>query len=78
MTVTSLGFVIPASPGSLGVFHSLVIFCLGIFSIDNNNALSCALVFQGASFLLMIPVGFYSMWKENLTFEKINLMKANQ
>ena len=78
MTVTSLGVVIPSSPGYVGVFHAgagLVITT--IYNSDKSNALSYAVVIHALSYLMLTALGIFSIWKEGLTYQRLQNIQTS-
>ncbi|MDM8560801.1 lysylphosphatidylglycerol synthase transmembrane domain-containing protein [Thiotrichales bacterium HSG14] len=74
IVVTSLGMMIPSSPGYIGVIHFLYVFSLSFFGVDKNIALAFAIVIHGISFAVIILVGLISIWFENLSFSRITAL----
>jgi uncharacterized protein (TIRG00374 family) len=46
-----LSMILPSSPGALGVFEGATIVCLGVYGVDESQALSYALVLHALNFL---------------------------
>ena len=72
MTVTSLVVVIPSSPGYIGVFHYVAVLTLtSVYGVDKSAALSYAVVIHAVSYLWLTVLGIFSIWKEGLTYERL-------
>lgn len=59
----ALGFVIPAPPAGIGVFHAIAVLALSMFDVPAESALACAIIchaFQLASVLLLATVALIS------------------
>jgi hypothetical protein len=77
MTVTSLGVVVPSSPGYVGVFHFLTQWTLtSVYGVDKASALSYALVMHAFNYLWILALGLYSIWQEGLTYERLQHLQA--
>jgi hypothetical protein len=77
MTVTSLVVVIPSSPGYLGIFHYVAVLTLTtIFGVDKSNALSYAVVIHAVSYLWLMVVGVFSIWREGLTYASLQAIEV--
>lgn len=60
--ITNLGAAIPASPGSLGVFHALVIYALALWSVEKEAALSMGIVYHETLYLFVLILGIGALW----------------
>ena len=77
MTVTSLVVVIPSSPGYLGIFHYAAVLTLTtVFNVDKSNALSYAVVIHAVSYIWLMIVGVFSIWREGLSYQSLQAMQA--
>lgn len=66
VVITSLGMVIPSSPGYVGVFHYLTVVTLGLFGVTQGIALSYALVLHAVVYIFLSATGVYGMAVESL------------
>lgn len=71
MLVINLGSTIPSSPGSIGVYHYLVILALSIWLPDKSVALSYAVVTHGMYILVSILAGSWSLTRQGLSLRSI-------
>ncbi len=79
MTVTSLGVVVPSSPGYVGVFHYVAVLILnGVYGIDKTPALSYALVVHAFVYVWLTILGLYSIWHEGLTYQRLQSLQTEQ
>jgi hypothetical protein len=62
VVVTSLGMVVPSSPGYVGVFHFLTTVALAPFGVAKDQALSFALVWHGLNYLTLSLTGALALW----------------
>lgn len=76
--VVSLGVAVPSSPGYIGVYHSLVVFALTVYSVDKSLAFSYALVLHGWQYILIMILGVFSLWKESISFSTLNKVAAEE
>jgi glycosyltransferase 2 family protein len=61
LLVINLGGVIPASPGSIGVYHYLAIIALTVWMSDANRALGFAVVAHATGLLVITLLGLASL-----------------
>jgi glycosyltransferase 2 family protein len=79
MTITSLTVVIPSSPGYVGVFHAGAVFVLTtMFNIDQTVALSYAIVIHALTYIWIIILGAFSMWREGISMSTLQTMQARE
>jgi len=72
LAFTSLVAVVPSSPGYVGIFHyAAQIALVNVFGVDNTSALSYAVVVHAFTYLWLVGLGVYSMWREGLTFQQL-------
>ncbi|HOU24023.1 MAG TPA: lysylphosphatidylglycerol synthase transmembrane domain-containing protein [Anaerolineae bacterium] len=64
--LTSLGMVVPASPGSLGVIESITVLTLALFGVGREVALGYALVLRAVSYVTLFGLGLVSLWSEGI------------
>ncbi|MBI3914650.1 MAG: flippase-like domain-containing protein [Chloroflexi bacterium] len=77
MTVTSLGVVVPSSPGYLGVFHAVAVGILTqVYHQDPALSLSYAIVVHAFVYLWLTALGLYSIWHEGLTYSRLQMLRA--
>jgi len=60
--VTTVGMLVPSSPGYVGVFHYLVTVALVPFGVPKDLALSFALVWHGVNYLTLCLSGLVALW----------------
>ena len=74
LAATSLGMVVPSSPGYFGVFHAIAISSLvNVFDADRDLATSYALVQHAILYLTPIVVGAVYLWYRRDTWEQVRL-----
>lgn len=62
VVVTTLGMLVPSSPGYIGVFHFLVTVALAPFGVPKDLALSYALIWHGVNYLTLSGSGVVALW----------------
>ncbi|MFH1577423.1 MAG: lysylphosphatidylglycerol synthase transmembrane domain-containing protein [Candidatus Margulisiibacteriota bacterium] len=67
LVLLTFAVMLPSSPGFVGTFEAGMVYGLMIFNLPRETALSAALVFHGLSFIPIILLGFYYLWKYKLS-----------
>ncbi|MGE5601813.1 MAG: lysylphosphatidylglycerol synthase transmembrane domain-containing protein [Nitrososphaerales archaeon] len=57
LLVTSLGMIVPSTPGYIGVFHGLVVLVLAPFGVATTTAMSLALVWHAVNYIVLSSAG---------------------
>ncbi len=70
LVVFSIGAVVPASPGRLGVFHYLAVQSLALFGVEREPALSLAIVLHLVAYVLPGIAGAICLWRENYALQR--------
>ncbi len=79
MTITSLGVIVPSSPGYLGVFHYVAVLTLvGVYGVDKSAALSYAIVVHAFVYVWLTALGLFSIWHEGLTYSRLQMIQAEK
>ena len=47
-----------------------------VYRVDKSNALSYAVVIHAVSYLWLTVVGVFSIWKEGLTFQRLQTIQV--
>ena len=72
LALISLSFIVPSSPGHLGVFQFVAVEALAIgFAVDRTEALSFALVTNLVSFAPPALLGAWFVWRSGLSLGKL-------
>ncbi len=71
LCVTSLGMVVPSSPGYVGVFHYLTVVVLDLLGVPKDLALSYALVLHATVYITLSVTGIYGMFVESLGWREL-------
>lgn len=74
MVTTNLGAVIPASPGSLGIYHFMAVMALSVWKVDLNVALAYAICAHALSLAIQIVAGILSVWAENMQLSGLSAL----
>jgi uncharacterized protein (TIRG00374 family) len=79
MAATSLGMVVPSSPGYFGVFHAIAIGSLvNVFDADRDLATSYALVQHAILYLTPIVIGAVYLWYRRDAWEQVRLWAGGE
>lgn len=71
LALVSLAFVVPASPGYVGVFHYAVVAALKAFDVDESVALSYAFIAHLIAFLPPMLLGAGYLWRAGISWDRI-------
>ncbi len=71
LAVHMAGYIVPTSPMQLGVHHYLTVLTLALFGVEQNVALSCAVLLHLVVYLPMIVGGVLGLWVENYDLGKL-------
>ncbi|GAB4307106.1 MAG: lysylphosphatidylglycerol synthase transmembrane domain-containing protein [Phototrophicales bacterium] len=63
LAALGLSSAIPSTPGYIGVYHFVTVSVLGIFGLNESQALSFIIAFQGITYLLVIIWGTTGIWR---------------
>jgi len=61
---TTFALLLPATPGGLGVLQAAITLSMKIFSINENTALSFAIIFHVMEIIVMDLIGAFALWRE--------------
>ena len=64
VVATNLAMLIPASPGSVGVFEAATLVALRAYGVDDSAALAYAVVLHAVNFFPYVVVGFYVLHRQ--------------
>jgi len=76
LAVVNLGALIPSSPGYVGPYHYLCWVCLSVFAIDKSQAFSFSVVLHALWYVPLTGLGFFFLWKEQLSIRQIQSLEA--
>jgi len=71
LCLTSLGMVVPSSPGYLGVFEYLTVVSLAVFGVSREIALGYALVLHALGYLAPVVLGGIAIWVEGYSYARL-------
>ncbi|HOP06843.1 MAG TPA: lysylphosphatidylglycerol synthase transmembrane domain-containing protein [candidate division Zixibacteria bacterium] len=71
LVVVSVSILVPSTPGFVGVYHAGAVWSLMAYGIDQESALSCAIVLHATQFIIVTVVGFYYLKKEHLSLKDL-------
>jgi uncharacterized protein (TIRG00374 family) len=72
LVVTTIGVVIPSSPGYVGTYHYLCQISLGMFGVAAGPALSYAALVHGINFLPVFVVGLVFAYYEGVAISNLS------
>jgi hypothetical protein len=78
VVATNLGGLIPSSPGSMGVFHALVLYSLSLWSVDKEIGLTMAIIYHESTYLLVTALGMVFLWRENYSLWQLKQLQDTQ
>lgn len=76
-TMTSMGAVVPSSPGYVGVFHYLVVVAMGAYGVEREVALGFAVVIH---LMLILPLGLlgaFSLSRLGMTLSNVGKIQRD-
>jgi uncharacterized protein (TIRG00374 family) len=71
LALVSLSFVVPASPGHVGVFHLAAVSALKAFDVDSSVALSYAFVAHIVAFAPPMIMGAVYLWRAKISWSSV-------
>ncbi|RLB03179.1 MAG: hypothetical protein DRG55_00975 [Deltaproteobacteria bacterium] len=71
MVAICLGTVLPITPGYIGTYHAAVTYSLLLYRVPMETAAAISLVFHALYFLPTTLVGFFYLWRYQLTFSAL-------
>jgi uncharacterized protein (TIRG00374 family) len=72
MAATSLGMIVPAAPGYVGVYHAIAIESLtNVFGADRSSAASFALVSHAIMYLTPMVLAAFYLWRERSLWQRV-------
>ena len=74
LCLTSLGMVVPSSPGYVGVFEYLTVLALSLFGVGKEQALTYALVLHAVGYVGLAVPGVIALWVEGYSWARLRDM----
>ncbi len=79
MAATSLGMVVPSSPGYIGVFHAIAIESLvNVFHTDRDLAASYAIVNHAIFYVTPIVISAVYLWRGRYTWQQVRVWASDE
>jgi len=69
--VTTMGMLVPSSPGYIGVFHYLTIVSLSPFGVLRDIALALGLLWHAVNYLTLSATGYIALWIHGTSLSQI-------
>ncbi|MCE5252288.1 flippase-like domain-containing protein [bacterium] len=76
LLTTSLGSLIPSSPGSIGIYHYLAILSLSVWLPDKSMAMGYAVVTHAMFIITFLIAGIWSLGRKKLSFQSITQLRS--
>ncbi len=76
LVMTTIGILVPSSPGYIGVYHFLCQVSLGFFAVPKGEALTYAFVLHGINFFPIIVVGLILVFVTNVNIRNFRKEQA--
>jgi uncharacterized protein (TIRG00374 family) len=76
LCLTSLGMVVPSSPGYVGVFEYITLVALSLFAVGREAALGYALVLHALSYVSLAILGVIGLWSEGYSYGRLRAALA--
>jgi uncharacterized membrane protein YbhN (UPF0104 family) len=76
LCLTSLGMVVPSSPGYVGVFEYITVVALSLFAVGREAALGYALVLHALSYVSLAILGVAALWSEGYSYARLREVLA--
>jgi hypothetical protein len=78
LVVTTIGIVVPSSPGYVGTYHWLCQISLAMFGVPAGPALSFAMLIHGVNFLPVLIVGLILAYYEGVEIFRVQDKSASK
>jgi len=76
LCLTSLGMVVPSSPGYIGLFEYLTVVSLAVFGVSREAALGYAFVVHALGYLAPVVLGGIAIWIEGYSYARLRHVLA--
>ena len=76
LCLTSLGMVVPSSPGYVGVFEYITVVSLSLFAVGREEALGYALVLHALNYVSLAILGVAALWSEGYSYAHLRAVLA--
>ncbi len=76
LIITTLGFVIPGAPGSVGTYHGVAVMGLSLFDVPGDRAAGFAFLLHALNYVPLTVLGLFYFWKYGLTFRGAQRLPA--
>jgi uncharacterized protein (TIRG00374 family) len=71
LCLTSLGMVVPSSPGYVGVFEYITVVALSLFAVGREAALGYALLLHALSYVSLAILAVAALWSEGYSYARL-------
>ena len=77
LIITTVGFVIPGAPGSVGTYHGVAVMGLSLFNVPGDRAAGFAFLLHAMNYIPLTLLGLFYFWKYGLTFRGAQRLAEN-
>ena len=77
LIITTIGFVIPGAPGSVGTYHGVAVMGLSLFNVPGDRAAGFAFLLHALNYIPLTILGLAYFWKYGLTFRGARPISGN-
>jgi|GEM_PF-3515670 len=84
LLIVGLSFILPTTPGNIGVYQFACVIAFGILNIDKATAIAYSIISQLSVYFLSLLLGFISLWNRGINLKSLHKqsnsdqMKQNQ
>ena len=76
MVATSLGAAIPSAPGSMGVYHVMIVLALSVWNIPTSQAVAVGIIAHSVTVGLQIVLGVICAWCAGIRLSSLSRISA--
>ena len=73
LVIVGLSFVIPSTPGNIGVYQFACVLAFGIIGLDKTSALAYSLISQFSVYIFSFVIGFISLWRRGYSIKTLEI-----
>lgn len=77
LVITTIGFVIPGAPGSVGTYHGVAVMGLSLFAVPGDRAAGFAFLLHALNYIPLTILGLIYFWHYGLTFRGARRLSEN-
>jgi glycosyltransferase 2 family protein len=73
LLIISVSFILPSTPGNLGIYQFACVLAFGILGLPKTPAIVYSLISQFPVYFMSLALGFYSMWTEGFSLRSLKM-----